>query len=232
MIERLFNGSIKTLARAKNSYLRARSLCRITSPLSTKEGVQNIEVYSAKDMKGLLGEWGEGTVWTEIQYLLVNCKGNVLDIACGTGPAMKSLERFKSCDLYGCDISESLIDLAVKSGIPRNKLKVCNAARMPYDDGCFDYSYCIGSLHVFTEEGIAALLKESRRVTKHKFFFQVPTSRSGKDEGWVKPRQFYYNNSADWWLNKCKAVYDRVDVLDSRWEDLRSVGKWFVCAKD
>jgi hypothetical protein len=60
----------------------------------------------------------------------------------------------------------------------------------------------------------------------------IPVSRSGKDEGWIKTLQSYYNNSVDWWLKKYKSSYQSVFVIDSSWEDDISVGKWFICIKN
>ena len=39
--------------------------------------------------------WGEGTVWNEIQYLLANAEGKVLDIACGAGGPAFLMARYK-----------------------------------------------------------------------------------------------------------------------------------------
>jgi hypothetical protein len=60
----------------------------------------------------------------------------------------------------------------------------------------------------------------------------VPVSRSGRDEGWMKTYQSFFNNSVEWWTAKYRAGFVRVQVLDSAWEDALSVGKWFVCAKE
>jgi hypothetical protein len=57
----------------------------------------------------------------------------------------------------------------------------------------------------------------------------VPVSKSGKDEGWIKTIQSYHNNSTEWWFEKFRASYNTVIVLDSRWQDKISNGKWFIC---
>jgi hypothetical protein len=59
----------------------------------------------------------------------------------------------------------------------------------------------------------------------------IPISKSGKDEGWLKTYQSYHNNSIEWWLNKFKQVYENSYVIDSNWQDDKSVGKWIVCIK-
>jgi len=190
---------------------------------------QDLDIYWDPEMARILDTWGEGNVWTEIQLLLTSRSGKVLDIACGTGKTMTFLDRFQEIELYGCDISDRLIDKAVERGIPRANLEVCDATQMPYSDKSFAYSYSIGSIEHFTEDGIRKFLAECRRVTGEASFHQNPVSRDGTNHGWIKTFQSYFNNSVDWWLDHYKSVYPHVDVVDSRWEDDRSVGKWFVC---
>ena len=104
-------------------------------------------------------------------------------------------------------------------------------ASSKYEDNFFDYSYSIGSLEHFTEEQIIEFLKSARRVTKYFSFHQIPMSKSDKDEGWISPLQSYFNNSKKWWLDKCNKVYDDVQILDSSWEDKRSIGRWLILRK-
>ena len=107
-------------------------------------------------------------------------------------------------------------------------MSVCDATATEYEDDFFDYSYSIGSLEHFTEEGISALLEEAKRVTRYASFHMIPVSRGG-DEGWVSPYQSGFNNTVDWWLPKFSAVFPGGTVLSSSWSDDWSVGKWFVC---
>ena len=191
---------------------------------------QDLDVYWDAEMAQILETWGEKNVWKEIQLLIVNCQGKVLDVACGTGKTMELISKF-SVDIHGCDISDLLIGMAVDRGILQDRLTVCDATKMPYQNDFFNYAYSIGSLEHFTEEGITAVLRECKRVVHKTSFHMVPVSRSGKDEGWLKTHQSFHNNSVDWWLKKYQAVYKTVYILDSTWEDQISVGKWFVCNK-
>ena len=70
-------------------------------------------------------------------------------------------------DVHGCDVSEFLIEKAVKRGISKDKLKICDATNLPYGDDFFDYCYSTGSLEHFTEDGIEKFLISSKRVTKY-----------------------------------------------------------------
>ena len=198
---------------------------------SVDPGVQDVELYWDPKMAELLETWGTDTVWKEIQLLMVNCSGGVLDIACGTG---KTMEILSACpvDVYGCDLSDLLISKAVERGIEQDRLIVCDATSMPYENDSFDYAYSIGSLEHFTSDGISAFVKECYRVTRKTSYHMLPVSRSMKNEGWLKTYQSFYNNSTDWWVKRFKESYPSVYVLDSTWSDAISIGKWFVCMKD
>lgn len=93
--------------------------------------------------------------------------------------------------MYGCDISDVLIQKAVDRGISKARLKVCDATNTGYENDFFDYSYSIGSLEHFTEDKLGQFVSEAYRITKHTSFHQMPVSRSGKNEGWVKRIQSF-----------------------------------------
>lgn len=193
---------------------------------------QELDVYWDPKMAALLETWGIGNAWNEIQLLLINAQGRVIDIACGTGKVMTLLAPYPNLEVHGFDISDFLIQKAVERGIPRERLTITDATKTSYADKAFDYGYSIGSLEHFTDDGIVAFTKETRRITSRASFHQIPTSRSGKDEGWIKSLQSYHNNSIDWWLQRFHTAYDKVHVFDSAWNDKISVGKWFVCLED
>jgi ubiquinone/menaquinone biosynthesis C-methylase UbiE len=203
---------------------------RPTRPMTKTPGGQDLDVYWDPAMAAILETWGEGTVWNEIQLIMAGRTGTCLDIACGTGKTMDILNTEKGLDIWGCDISDRLIDDARKRGLRADRLHVGDATQLPYAQGQFDYSYSIGSIEHFTEDGIVAMLRECRRVTRTMAFHNHPISRSGQDEGWIKTIQSYFNNSTGWWEDKYKQAFDTVVILDSKWEDERSVGKWFVCS--
>ena len=182
-------------------------------------------------MAEILETWGERHTWIEIQLLLFNTRGNILDIACGTGKVMEILKKININNVYGCDISDFLIQKAIDRGIEKNKLKVCDATNLPYEENYFDYCYSIGSLEHFTEKQINQFLTSSKKVTKYFGFHQIPMSKSNKDEGWITPYQSYFNNSEEWWRVRCEQVFDKVLIIDSGWEDDKSIGKWLILGK-
>jgi len=193
---------------------------------------QDLGVYWDPKMAALLETWGIGNAWNEIQLLLLNTEGRVLDIACGTGKVMTLLAPYKRLEVHGFDISDFLIQKAIDRGIPRDRLKIADATATGYPDDAFDYGYSIGSLEHFTESGILAFAKETQRIIRRASFHQIPTSRSGKDEGWIKTLQSYHNNSVGWWLERFRTAFATVHVFDSAWNDKISVGKWFACIEE
>jgi SAM-dependent methyltransferase len=193
---------------------------------------QALDVYWDPKMAAVLETWGIGNTWNEIQLLLVNARGTVLDIACGTGTVMEILAPYHNIEVHGFDISDFLIQKAVERGIARERLRVTDATHTDYADDAFDYGYSIGSLEHFTEDGIRAFVTETHRIIRTASFHMVPVSRSGRDEGWMKTLQSFHNNSVDWWLARYRVAYPTVHVFDSAWHDRISVGKWFVCMKD
>jgi ubiquinone/menaquinone biosynthesis C-methylase UbiE len=105
---------------------------------------------------------------------------------------------------------------------------------MSYPDNAFDYSYSIGSLEHFTEKGIEKFIAEAARVTKKHSMHMIPTSKSGKNDGWMTTSttiQTFYNNSDKWWLEKFSKSFKEVYILNSIWNDGISYGRWFVCKK-
>lgn len=199
-----------------------------------KEGNQDIDIYWDDEFVKILDTWGVDNAWLEIQLLLANCKGKVLDIACGSAPVLEICKDFRNIQLYGCDISDKLIARAHDlRGIPKERLLVTDATKMAYHDDEFNYSYSIGSLEHFTEDGIDQVVAESYRVTKYGSFHMVPTNERGENGGWISPLQSYHNNSIDWWLSHFKTKYNTVIVVKSKWQDPgRSLGHWFLCYKN
>jgi len=192
---------------------------------------QNLAPYWDSNFVESLETWGEGNTWEEIQFLLSGCEGRILDVACGTGKVISILAKFRKIETFGCDISDFLIQKAIDRGIEKNKLCVCNATKMEYPDNFFNFSYSIGSLEHFSDTGIEKCIQECHRVTVKNSVHMVPVSRSGTDDGWITTIQSFHNNSVEWWKRKFLSFYTDVIILDSRWCDDLSTGKWFICFK-
>lgn len=193
---------------------------------------QELEIYWNETMSEALETWGEGTVWHELKFLMMGLEGKVLDIACGTGKNIDDLKGLSSLDLYGCDISDFLIEKAIKRGISPLKLKVCDATMTGFEDNFFDYSYSIGSFEHFTQDGIDKVISESSRITQVCSFHQIPVSLNDKNEGWINDElQSFFNNSIDWWLERFNKSYPDTIVVESLWRSSMSKGVWFICLK-
>lgn len=193
---------------------------------------QELDIYWTDDMANQLENWGKDHTWNEIECLLVNCSGKVLDIACGTGVNILSMKKFDNLEIHGFDISDFLIQKAIDKGIDPDRLRVLDATKTNYLDNEFDYSYSIGSLEHFTEEGIDQFLKECSRYTSKGSFHMIPVSEADKDEGWLRTNQSFHNNSINWWLARYKKYFSKVYVIGSGYKDQGlSLGRWFICIK-
>ncbi len=201
----------------------------VPKKLADAPGAQELDIYWDEKMANALETWGRDTTWIEIQYLTAPLLGDFLDIACGTGTVMLQLSRDMGKSVYGCDISDLLLARARDKGLASDRLFQEDATKMSFADKRFEHSYSIGSLEHFTEDGIDQMLAEAARVTRRGSFHMIPVSRTGRDEGWMTTTQSYFNNSSAWWLPKFRRYFSEVIVVESRWADRFSVGKWYVC---
>ena len=146
--------------------------------LSISKDRQDIEIYNDPVTAQKLEEWGEGSVWNEIVLLFNGKKGKILDVACGTGKNILDLQKTNpESTLYGCDISQFLIDIARSKGIESDKLKCIDATKLDYEKNFFDYSYSIGSLEHFTDDGIDKVIEKLYYVTNTASFHMMPVSK-------------------------------------------------------
>ena len=174
---------------------------------------QYLDVYWDDSYMETSLNWGENTVWNEIQYLLASAEGKVLDIACGPASVMSVLDKTnKNIKSYGCDISDRLVEIAIKMGISKDRIKVADATNLNYKDNYFDYSYSIGSLEHFTEEGIDAFVDNCFRVTKVASYHQIPTCKEGRLTGWINLQQSFHNMPISWWKEKFLKKFPEVTL--------------------
>jgi ubiquinone/menaquinone biosynthesis C-methylase UbiE len=199
---------------------------RLVFRLANARSASDESIYWDEDFAEELETWGKDHVWLEIQALLAGRQGRVLDIACGSGEAMLELRDMPDITAYGCDFSDLLISRGRKKNLTH--LVVSDATRLAFPDQCFDYSYSIGSLEHFREDGIERFLAEASRVTCKGSFHMIPLSRD-KDQGWITPYQSYYNNSQAWWMPRFKKAFRQVYTMPSGWSAWGSIGKWFIC---
>ena len=89
----------------------------------------------------------------------------VLDVGCGTGSHLELYQRF-GCELYGLDLSPSMLAVARQRLGESAKLDLGDAARMPYEDDYFGLVIAMLTLHEMRPETRSAVLSEVRRVLK------------------------------------------------------------------
>lgn len=200
--------------------------------LKINENYQDIHIYGKQEIIPELEQWGKNSTWNEIILLLNSKRGKILDIACGTGQNILDLKIVNpEAEIYGCDISNMLIDVAIRKGIRTENLRCLDATKLDYQQNFFDYSFSIGSLEHFTESGIDSVLQKAFHVTKIASFHMVPVSNNNINHGWIKTYQTFHNNSTNWWVNKFKKKFTKVYAVKSSWKDFISNGMWFLCYK-
>lgn len=85
----------------------------------------------------------------------------VLDCGCNSGEFIKYLKEKKGCDVYGIDVSQQVVDLAVAKGL---NCQVADIAHMPYPDATFDVVTLMEVLEHL--QNPVECLKEIKRVLK------------------------------------------------------------------
>ena len=101
--------------------------------------------------------------WTCVEEFLNTIpKGSIIgDIGCGN---CKNMLYRKDCLNYGCDFSESLVNICLQ----KNLNVICgDILNIPYKNDSFDYTICIAVLHhLSTIEKRKKAIEELERVTK------------------------------------------------------------------
>ena len=90
---------------------------------------------------------------------------NILDVDCGTGSHLELYQRYK-CNLYGLDLSPSMLEVARKRLGDTAQLDLGDATDMPYEDYKFDLVISMLSLHEMPPKTRHAVLREIKRVLK------------------------------------------------------------------
>ena len=62
---------------------------------------------------------------------------------------------------------------------------------MSFEENYFDFSYSIGSLEHFTEDGIEKVIDKLHKCTRIASYHMMPTSRDNKNQGWMKTYQTF-----------------------------------------
>lgn len=89
--------------------------------------------------------------------------GNVIDISCGGGRLLKSIEnKNTTLKLFGIDITPGF--LALHPELSQIKFFTAEASQIPFPNNTFDLTICSLSIHHY--KNLTAVLEEIKRVTK------------------------------------------------------------------
>jgi ubiquinone/menaquinone biosynthesis C-methylase UbiE len=90
---------------------------------------------------------------------------NVLDVGCGTGSDLE-LYHQEGCNVYGVDLSPSMLNVARKKFGEGADLRLCDAAQLPFQNESFDLILSTYTLHEMIHANRSAVIQEMIRVVK------------------------------------------------------------------
>jgi len=89
----------------------------------------------------------------------------ILDVGCGTGTHLELYQRY-GCELYGMDLSPSMLEVAHARLGEKAQLKLGDATSMPYENHKFDLIISMLSLHEMTQQTRLGVINEMKRTLK------------------------------------------------------------------
>jgi ubiquinone/menaquinone biosynthesis C-methylase UbiE len=126
---------------------------------------------------------------------------NILDVGCGTGSHLELYQRYK-CNLYGIDLSPSMLNVARNRLGDTAQLDLGDATDMPYKDDKFDLVISMLSLHEMSPEIRSATLNEIKRVIKSEGRLLLIDFHPGPYQplqGWVSKTIIFFSELAAGW---------------------------------
>ncbi|HCC78030.1 MAG: hypothetical protein A2X25_00300 [Chloroflexi bacterium GWB2_49_20] len=123
---------------------------------------------------------------------------SILDVGCGTGSHLELYQRYK-CNLYGLDLSPSMLNVARKRLGDSTQLDLGDATDMPYEDDKFDLVISMLSLHEMSSATRSAVLKEIMRVLKNDgriLLIDFHTGPYQPLQGWVSKLIIFFSELA------------------------------------
>jgi demethylmenaquinone methyltransferase/2-methoxy-6-polyprenyl-1,4-benzoquinol methylase len=90
---------------------------------------------------------------------------DILDVGCGTGTHLEIYQRYE-CDLYGIDLSPSMLEVAQVRLGKSARLELGDATNMSYEDNKFDLIISMLSLHEMVQKTRSSVITEMKRVLK------------------------------------------------------------------
>jgi|SRR5579863_396311 len=104
------------------------------------------------------------------QILETHLKGKkVLEVGCGRGSFLVSLQQKHGCECFGVDISQEMIDYA-NAHNPGPTYSVIDSAKLPFEDNQFDFVIFTYVLHHVDD--LSKTIDEAKRVGKHVIIYE------------------------------------------------------------
>jgi ubiquinone/menaquinone biosynthesis C-methylase UbiE len=113
----------------------------------------------------LFDSMNKGLKLVGIRFFRPSKNMSILDVGCGTGSHLELYQRYK-CELYGLDLSPSMLEVARKRLGETARLDLGDASAMPYRDKKFDLVISMLTLHEMSPSSRSAVLTEMKRVIK------------------------------------------------------------------
>jgi ubiquinone/menaquinone biosynthesis C-methylase UbiE len=120
---------------------------------------------SAKIYDHLFDGMNKGLKLIGIRMFRPSTGMSILDVGCGTGTHMELYQRYK-CNLYGLDLSPSMLEVARERLNDTVQLDLGDASHMPYEDGKFDLVVAMLALHEMSPKIRPLAVEEIKRVLK------------------------------------------------------------------
>ncbi len=128
----------------------------------------------------------------------------ILDVGCGKGFLMYDFTQVvPGVEVFGIDISQYAIDNA-KDEI-KDRVQVCSAATLPFEDASFDFVYSINTLHNLHNYQLDPALREMQRVGRKHRYLCVESYRTEEEKAnllyWqVTCEAFNTPEAWEWWF--------------------------------
>ncbi|MBU1103741.1 MAG: class I SAM-dependent methyltransferase [Nanoarchaeota archaeon] len=163
-------------------------------------------------------------------------EGKVLDLACGYGGLIGTLQEYMvNSDLVGIDGSEWIIKLAKKTIKSKNiNFKVARAEKIPFKDESFDLVLCRDSVHHFKDP--IKIFKEMYRVTKKSGIIYILDLRRDVPEKliydglleffWTNPTfttEYLYSIRASYTISEIRKILNKIKIKNYSLHNCRGI---------
>jgi ubiquinone/menaquinone biosynthesis C-methylase UbiE len=151
-----------------------------------------------------------------LELVSIKSTDNVLEVGCGAGAFLYPIKNKISCEVYGYDFSNSLINIAQKI-LPKNNFKVSDALVNPFNQK-FDYVFSHSVFQYFESEEYAYDVIETMQkslLSGGKLLLLGVLDKNHK-ASYIKNRIKYFNNEEDYnkkYSGLDHMCYEKEDVI-------------------